>query len=132
MTQHSTTRRIGTRTRYVGLWAVAAVCYVSGLLAGYPLFAVAAFVLFGVAATATVRRADGVVFDERDRDIIEAASANTIQLLGVGSAIVFPSMVVLTALEYVRWPPWLGYVGFVVAGLFALWLAFLALERYRR
>ena len=68
MTQTSTQPRIGSRTRYVGLWALGTAIYVGALVAGYPLVAVAGFAVCGIGAVASLRTSDRVVFDERDRE----------------------------------------------------------------
>ena len=77
------------RLTYIGLWALATVAYVGLAVAGYPAVAAVAFFLFGGATFALGQPAS--MFDERDADIIEEASANTIQVVGLTSAVVFPS-----------------------------------------
>jgi uncharacterized membrane protein len=121
-----------TRSTYAALWAVGSVLYAGLLLAGYPLFGVAAFVLGGGAAITLQARSDRTVFDERDRDVFGEAGRNTIALLGMTSAVVFPTMVAAEALGYAEWPVWLAYAAYFVAGLFAVWGVFLLLARARR
>jgi uncharacterized membrane protein len=132
MTETTHSPRIGARSQFVGLWALGSLLYVALIVAGLPLVAVAAFAVAGGAAVALQGTADRPVFDERDEQFLEEASANAVRVLGIGSAVVFPTMVILRALDYVEWPAW--FVGFAwfVAGFFALWTAFLLLARYRR
>ncbi len=115
----------------MALWALGFVLYAGLIVAGYPIAGVAGFAVCGVAALAYVGTRDRAMFDERDGRLLGHASANTIQLLGVVSAVVFPSMVALDALGVAAWPTWLGYFGYFVAGLFAVWVAFLLVERRR-
>jgi uncharacterized membrane protein len=121
-----------TRSTYVALWALGAVLYAGLLVVGYPLVAVGAFAVCGIGAMALQAHSDRPTFDERDRAVFGEAGRNTIALLGMGSAVVFPTMVVLDALGYAEWPVWLAYAGYFVAGLFAVWLAFVLLARARR
>lgn len=121
-----------TRSTYAALWAVGAVLYAGLLVVGYPLVAVAAFAVCGIAAMALHARSDRPTFDERDREVFGEAGRHTIALLGMLSAVVFPTMVVLDALNYAEWPVWLAYGGYFVAGLFVVWLAFVLLARVRR
>lgn len=121
-----------TRSTYVALWAVGSVLYAGLLLAGYPLVGVAAFVVGAVAAMALQHRADAPTFDERDREVLDEAGRHTVALLGMASAVVFPTMVVGEVLGYVEWPPWLAYAGYFVAVLFAVWGVFVLLARSRR
>lgn len=121
-----------TRSTYAALWALGAVLYAGLLFVGYPLVAVGSFAVCGVAAMALHARSDRPTFDERDREVFSEAGRNTIALLGMGSAVVFPTMVVLDALNYAEWPTWLAYGGYFVAGLFAVWFAFLLLARAHR
>ena len=118
------------RLTYIGLWALATVAYVGLAVAGYPAVAAVAFFLFGGATFALGQPAS--MFDERDADIIEEASANTIQVVGLTSAVVFPSVAILAGLGYIEYPPWLAFAGVVVALVFALRGGFLLLARRRR
>ena len=118
------------RLTYIGLWALAAVAAVVLPISGYPVAGAIAFFALG-GATFALGRPESM-FDERDADIIEEASANTIQVLGISSAVVFPTVSVFAALDYIEFPPWLGLIGLFVALLFALWASFLLVARHRR
>lgn len=125
-----TSRTDRNRLTYIGLWALAAVAAVVLPVSGYPVAGAVAFFILG-GATFALGRPESI-FDERDADIIREASANTIQVLGISSAVVFPAVSVLAALGYIEFPPWLGFIGLFVALLFALWVGFLLLARHRR
>lgn len=121
-----------TRTTYVALWALGTALYAGLLVAGYPLVGVGAFVVAAAAAIGLQASSDAPTFDERDREVFGEAGRHTIALLGMAAAVVFPTMVVASALNYAEWPIWLAYAGYFVAGLFAVWLAFLLLARWQR
>jgi uncharacterized membrane protein len=125
-----TTRTNRDRLTYIGLWMLATVAYIGLAVAGYPAVAAVAFFLFGGATFALGRPAS--MFDERDADIIEEASANTIQVVGLGSAIIFPTAAILSGLGYIEFPLWLAFAGVVIAPMFVLWGGFLLLARRRR
>ena len=118
------------RLTYIGLWALAAVAAVVLPVGGYPVAGAVVFFVLG-GATFALGRPESM-FDERDADIIEGASTNTVMVLGITSGTVFPTVSVLAALGYIEFPPWLSSIGLFVALLFALWLSFLLLARRRR
>ena len=130
MTETATSKTNRNRLTYIGLWALAAAAAVVLPVGGYPVAGTVAFFVLG-GATFALGRPESM-FDERDADIIEEASANTIQVLGISSAVVFPTVSVLAALGYIEFPPWLGLIGLFVALLFVLWASFLLLARRRR
>ncbi len=118
------------RLTYIGLWALAAVAAVFLPISGYPVVGAIMFFVLG-GATFALGRPESML-DERDADIIKEASANTIQVLGISSGVVFPTVSVLAALGYIEFPPWLGLIGLFVALLFVLWVSFLLFARRRR
>jgi uncharacterized membrane protein len=105
------------RKLYVGLWALSGVALAGGIVAGYPLVGVGAFAALGLAALVTFRRYDGPLFDERDERRQAAASKRTLAIVGVTSAVVFPSVTALWALDVIAWPLWLTPIAFFVAAL---------------
>ncbi|MFB6165906.1 MAG: hypothetical protein ABEJ31_12170 [Haloarculaceae archaeon] len=119
-TNETLPRPITPRRLYVGLWLLAGLAYGVLIAADYPLAGVAAFVLLGLAAVAYRYRAPAALFDERDRTLGRRAAGRTLRVVGVASAVFFPTAVVLWALGYHAWPPWLSYLGVYVAALFAL------------
>jgi uncharacterized membrane protein len=117
----STTITTGSETTYrklyIGLWALSAVALGGGIVAGYPLVGVGAFVALGLVALLTFRRYDGPLFDERDERRQADASKRTLGIMGVSSALVFPGVTALWALGVVEWPLWLTPIAFFVAAL---------------
>ena len=114
------------RLTYAGLWVLGMVAFVGltfvGLtVGGYPALGAVAVALHGAS--------ESILFDERDAEILETASMNTIQVLSYGSAIVFPIVSALAGLGYVSFPLWLAPIGLFVAGLFLVWFGFLVLAR---
>lgn len=118
------------RLTYIGLWALATLAFVGLSVAGYPAAGAVAFFVLGGATVALGRPAS--MFDERDADIIEEASANTVRIVGLTSAVVFPTVSALAGLGYIAFPLWLAPIGVFVAAMFALWGGFLLLARRRR
>lgn len=105
------------RSLYVVLWALSGVALGGGIAINYPLVGVGAFVTFALAALVTFRRYDGPLFDERDSRQLAAASKRTLAIMGVTSAIVFPTVTALWALNIIEWPLWLTPIAFFVAVL---------------
>lgn len=105
------------RRLYIGLWALSGAALGGGIVVGYPLVGVGAFVTLGLTALLTFRRYDGPLFDERDERRQAAASKRTLGIMGVTSALVFPGATVLWALGVVEWPLWLTPIAFFVAAL---------------
>jgi len=91
-------------------------------------------VVFGAASVAAVayQYAGDVRFDERDDAVVTAASARTIQALGLASAVVFPALVAASALGYYQWTPFMAGVGTTVAAVYLLWAGLLLVTRARR
>jgi ABC-type branched-subunit amino acid transport system permease subunit len=119
-----------SRLSYIGLWALATLAFVGLSVAGYP--AVGAVAFFGLGGATVALGDPESMFDERDADIIEEASANTIRVVGLSAAVVFPTVSALAGLGYIAFPLWLAPIGAFVAAMFALWGGFLLLARRRR
>jgi len=130
MTTTATTTTTYRRT-YFGLWLGSGLLFAALIVAGYPLVGVGAFAFGALAATALEHRSPKL-FDERDTTIFHEAGANTIAVVGLGSAVLFPTMTALRALGVVAWPLWLAYLGWFVTGLFAIWGCALAVARWQR
>ncbi|ELZ80253.1 hypothetical protein C453_19285 [Haloferax elongans ATCC BAA-1513] len=105
------------RRLYAGLWLLSGVALAAFITLGYPIIGVIAFVVSATVAIAIVRRYDGPLFDERDRSRQAAASQRTVAIVGISSAIVFPTVTALWALDVVAWPVWLTPIAFFVAAL---------------
>jgi len=130
MTTTATTTTTYRRT-YFGLWMGSGLLFAALIAAGYPLVGVGAFALGALAATALQHRSP-TLFDERDTTIFQEAGANTIAVVGMVSAVFFPTMTALWALDVLAWPLWLAHLGWFVTGLFAIWGLALAVARLRR
>jgi hypothetical protein len=122
---------VSPRLLFVGLWAVAALGYVALLLVDRPLAAAGAFVVIGAVAVGYGQAGD-VRFDERDTDVYRAASARTVQALGIVSAVAFPALVAASALGYYEWTAFAAGVGATVTAVFLVWVGMLVLARAGR
>lgn len=118
------------RLTYIGLWGLATIAYIGATIAGYPAAGAIAFFVLG-GATFALGHPESM-FDERDATIIERASANTIRIVGLSSAVVFPTTAALAGLGYIEFPLWLAPIGVSIAVMFALWAGFLLLARRQR
>jgi uncharacterized membrane protein len=105
------------RQLFVGLWVCSGVTLALGTTLGHPLAGVAGFVVCGVASLALFRRYEGPLFDERDEARQAAASKRTLGIVGISSAVVFPTLTALWALDVIAWPRWLTPVALFVAAL---------------
>jgi uncharacterized membrane protein len=105
------------RRLYIGLWALSGVALGGGIVVSYPLIGVGAFIALGLGALLTFRRYNGPLFDERDERQQAAASKRTLGIMGVTSALIFPSVTALWALGVVEWPLWLTPIAFFIAAL---------------
>jgi ABC-type multidrug transport system permease subunit len=119
------------RLTIVALWVVAAGAFIGLLIGGYPTIGAVAFLGIGVASVGFWRWR-GPLFDERDESIVTTASTQLVQLLGITSGIVFPTLTLLWGLGYIDWPAWLAPISGFVAVLFGLWVGLLLLARAHR
>jgi uncharacterized membrane protein len=120
------------RLLYGALWAAAAFGYAGLLAIGENLLAVTVFVGFGVAAGLVHHRSDERLFDERDERVLNRASGLTVRSLGLVSAVLFPTLVVLDALGYWDWTPFMAGIAVAVAVLYGVWFGTLLVVRSRR
>lgn len=125
----------GTERTYRRLYA--ALSGLSGLALavlitlGYPLVGVAGFaLLFGAAGYLQVSYT-GTLFDERDQQTHERASGWTLALFGWACALFFPTMTVLTALNYTTWPRWLVPIALLVPVVYGVYGLLLVVARRR-
>lgn len=117
----SASPRMSSRTVYALLWVLASVTYAGLIVFQRPFLAVGAFVAFGLGAVVYHARVDRPLFDERDDRLRQRAADLTLRIVGIASAVFFPTVVVLWGLGYHDWPPWLAYLGFYVAALTLLY-----------
>jgi len=102
------------------------------IAAGYSLAGVAGFVVFFGAAAYLQASYSGTLFDERDRQIHERASGWTLSLFGWASAVFFPTMTVLVALDYTTWPTWLVPIAFTVPLVYGVYGILLFVARRKQ
>ena len=74
---------------------------------------------------------DATLFDERDDEVTGRASAATLTLFGWLSALVYPSLVVLSATGRFSWGPASSAVAFATAGVYGTFGLALAYYRSR-
>ncbi|MFD1586078.1 DUF2178 domain-containing protein [Halorientalis brevis] len=117
------------RRSYIGSWLAGTVAFAGLIVAGYPVVGAVAFGVAALVAINLQRGYEGPLFDERDEDIVKEASANTISIFGVTSAVVFPTMTALTALGMFEWPWWLTPIAWFVTALYLVWGLNLLLAR---
>lgn len=116
--------------------AVVALSLLSGLAmaalitVGYPLVGVGAFAVLIVAAVAVSSRAGRTMYDERTEQQHNRAAGRTLTVFGWGSAVFFPAMTALVALEYATWPPWLVGIALFVPALYGTYGLFVAVEKF--
>jgi len=120
------------RTTYTAIWALGAIAFAGLIVAGYPFVGSLAFFLAAAVAIGLSAQSEAIMFDERDEAVFGDAGRWTIAIVGLASAVVFPTMTALRALDYVEWPLWFAHLGYFVAGLFAVWFAMVLLARYQR
>lgn len=120
-TNESARPRTTSRTVYSLLWVLAGVAYAGLIVLEQPFAAVGAFVAFGIGAVVYRTRLGEPLFDERDNRIRRQAADFTLRIVGIGSAVFFPTAVVLWGLGHHSWPPWLMYLGVYVAMLTLLY-----------
>jgi ABC-type multidrug transport system permease subunit len=127
------TSRLTARNRLTiaALWMVAAGAFIGLFIGGYPAIGAVAFLGIGVASV-VFWRWRRPIFDERDESIVTTASTQLVQLLGITSGIVFPTLTLLWGIGYVEWPVWLSPISGFVAVLFGVWVGLLLLARAQR
>lgn len=109
------------RTAWAGLWLFGALAL--GVLSyfDFPLAGVGIYVFAAIAAITLWIRYPTTLFDERDASIHRQASGTTIYLLGIVSAVVFPTLVALWGFGMFEWGPWTTASAFLVATIFMVY-----------
>jgi len=123
MTSNATGGRQTYRRAYAGLWTLAGVTFGVLVGLGYNLVATAAFFVLAGATLVVERTSGTTLFDERDESIHRDASARTMGLYGVLSALVFPTVVALDAVGLYEWGPMTAGVAIAVAVLYVTYFA---------
>jgi uncharacterized membrane protein len=99
---------------------------------GRPLVGVSAYGLAMIATAVSLLQTDSPVFDERDETISKAAASRTLTVLGLASAVVFPTLTVAWGLNLFEWQPWNSAIALFVAVLFLIYGAFAVVIGQRR
>ncbi|MFB6179739.1 MAG: hypothetical protein ABEI77_08455 [Halorientalis sp.] len=119
------------RRLYVGLWLVSGVFLAGAITAGYPVVGAVGFWVIALASIVVYRSYDGALFDERDRSEYQSAAGLTLAVFGWGSAVVFPTMTVLDAINVASWPWWLASISWFIPLLYGTFGVILLVEKYR-
>lgn len=96
----------------------------SGILSSYfdlPIAGVGIYLLAALAAIALWIRYPTTLFDERDASIHRQASGTTLYLLGLVSAVLFPTLVALWGFGLFEWGPWTTATAFLVSAIFTVY-----------
>lgn len=131
MATHTSRPTARNRLTIVALWMLAAGAFIGSFIGGYPAIGAVAFLGIGVASV-VFWRWSRPLFDERDESIVTTASTQLVQLLGITSGIVFPTLTFLWGMGYVEWPAWLSPISGFVAALFGVWVVLLVVARAQR
>lgn len=130
---HTTTRfDPGTyRRATAGLALLAAVALAGGTVLQRPFVGIGVYVLALGTVFVLPAVTEARVYDERDDELMGRASATTLMLFGWLSALVYPSLVALSATGQFSWGPASSAVAFATAGLYATFGLVLLYYRYR-
>jgi uncharacterized membrane protein len=106
------------RATTIGLWLGGGVALGVLTALDYPLVGVGVVAAAALASFALQYNYEGVLFDERDRTYDRLAAARTLQVFGMASAGVFPTLTVLWGVGYFEWSEWSVTLAFAVAVLY--------------
>lgn len=115
----------------VGLSLLAAVALAAGTVLQRPFVGIGIYVLalgtvFALPAVTETR-----IYDERDDELMGRASATTLTLFGWLSALVYPSLVALSATGQFSWGPASSAVAFATVAVYGTYAVALGYHRYR-
>src|SRR5699024_11211151 len=99
---------VSRRLKYVSVLLLAAGAYVVLIAAGYPLVGVGAWVVLSGGSFGYRYLSKRSLFDERDQHLKGIAARQTIGIVGIGAAVLFPAAVILRATGHIEWPSWLS------------------------
>ncbi|MCY4731885.1 DUF2178 domain-containing protein [Natronomonas gomsonensis] len=114
-----------------GVTLLAALALAFGVVFEVPFVGIAVYALGLVAVFSLPAVTDVRLFDERDDAIARKAAGTTLTLFGWLSAIVYPSLVALSATGQFSWGPASTAVAFATAAVYAVYLLALGYHRYR-
>ena len=115
----------------VGLSLLAAMTLAGGTLLQRPFVGIGVYALALGSVFVMPVVSDTRLFDERDDRIMGRASAATLTLFGWLSALVYPSLVALSATGNFSWGPATSAVAFTTLAVYATFGVALAYVRYR-
>ncbi|PSQ33759.1 DUF2178 domain-containing protein [Halobacteriales archaeon SW_12_69_24] len=115
----------------VGLSLLAAVALAGGTLLRRPFVGIGIYWLALGSVFVLPVVSNSRMFDERDDRIVGRASAATLTLFGWLSALVYPSLVALSATGQFSWGPATTAVAFTTVAVYATFGAAVAYVRYR-
>lgn len=119
--------------RLVGLAIILGGLALAGLtVVGRPLLGVGAYGLALIVAAGAQLQADASVFDERDETISREAASQTLTVLGLSSAVVFPALTAAWGLGRFEWQPWSTAIALFVAVLYLTYGGFAVVIGRRR
>ncbi len=119
------------RRASVAFSLLAAVALATGTVLRRPFVGIAVYALALGTVFLLPAVADARMFDERDDKIVGRASAATLTLFGWLSALVYPSLVALSATGDFAWGPASTAVAFTTLAVYATFGVALAYYRYR-
>ncbi|MUV85273.1 DUF2178 domain-containing protein [Natronomonas sp. CBA1123] len=114
-----------------GVTLLAALALAGGVVFEAPFVGIAVYALGLLTVFALPAVTDARLFDERDDEIARKAAGTTLTLFGWLSAIVYPSLVALSATGQFSWGPASTAVAFATAAVYAVYLLALGYHRYR-
>ena len=115
----------------VGLSLLAAVALAGATLLRRPFVGIGIYALALGSVFVVPVVSDTRMFDERDDRIVGRASAATLTLFGWLSALVYPSLVALSATGNFSWGPATSAVAFITLAVYATFGVAVAYFRYR-
>ena len=115
----------------VGLSLMAAAALAGGTLLRRPFVGIGIYALALGSVFVLPVVSNGRMFDERDDRIVGRASAATLTLFGWLSALVYPSLVALSATGNFSWGPATSAVAYATLAVYATFGVALAYVRYR-
>lgn len=119
------------RRATVGLSLLGAVALAGGTVLGRPFVGVGVYVVALGSVFVAPAVSDRRLSDERDQRIAARASAATLTLFGWLSALVYPSLVALSATGNFSWGPASTAVAFATLAVYGTFGLALAYYRYR-
>jgi uncharacterized membrane protein len=119
------------RRATVALSVLAAVALAAGTVLQRPFVGIAVYAVALGSVFVLPALTDTRVFDERDDELTARAAGTTLTLFGWLSALVYPSLVALSATGQFAWGPATAAVAYATVAVYATFGLALAYHRYR-